>query len=250
MGSNPIRATKLCRRSRCWYLSTLFQGVVREFDSRRRHQNIMAAKPGFKQHCDLCDRDIGTYAFKRHRRACARPKIPTAPRSGRYSPGGWNKGLTKFTDPRLSRTGDTYRSRYAQGLYKVVDRSHPPERRKRISESVFKAHREGRMGQWTRKEPSYAEKFMRSLIQNEFSNKDVCEEYRIGRYRVDFAWLSTRKIIEIDGRQHDLPNAVEYDRIRDAFIQSEGWTILRIKWMEMFRNTQYWKSLAKKFVDG
>lgn len=106
------------------------------------------------------------------------------------------------------------------------------------------------MGQWTRKEPSYAEKFMRSLIQNEFSNKDVCEEYRIGRYRVDFAWLSTRKIIEIDGRQHDLPNAVEYDRIRDAFIQSEGWTILRIKWMEMFRNTQYWKSLAKKFVDG
>ena len=106
------------------------------------------------------------------------------------------------------------------------------------------------MGQWTRKEPSYPEKFMKCLIQNEFSNKDVREEYRIGRYRVDFAWLEARKVIEIDGRQHDTPAAIEYDKIRDEFIQNEGWTILRIKWTEMFRNTQHWKNVAKEFIDG
>jgi very-short-patch-repair endonuclease len=46
----------------------------------------------------------------------------------------------------------------------------------------------------------------------------------IGPYFADFACRSVKLIIELDGSQHA---ESEYDRRRDAFMQAEGYSVLR-----------------------
>ena len=49
----------------------------------------------------------------------------------------------------------------------------------------------------------------------------------IGRYIVDFYCASAKIVIELDGGQHYEPEAMEADRIRDAYLNSLGLTVLR-----------------------
>ena len=49
----------------------------------------------------------------------------------------------------------------------------------------------------------------------------------IGRYIVDFYCASARIVIELDGGQHYEPEAMEADRVRDAYLNSLGLTVLR-----------------------
>ena len=47
----------------------------------------------------------------------------------------------------------------------------------------------------------------------------------IGRYIVDFVCVERRLIIELDGGQH--AEQVTYDQQRDAWLRSQGYTVLR-----------------------
>lgn len=47
----------------------------------------------------------------------------------------------------------------------------------------------------------------------------------IGRYIADFVCLELRLIIEIDGGQH--AEQTEYDQVRDTWLRSEGYIVLR-----------------------
>jgi very-short-patch-repair endonuclease len=49
----------------------------------------------------------------------------------------------------------------------------------------------------------------------------------IGRYIVDFACLSKRLVIEVDGVQHQAPEGRTKDAVRDAWLQGQGFTVLR-----------------------
>ena len=48
-----------------------------------------------------------------------------------------------------------------------------------------------------------------------------------GRYIVDFYCASARIVIELDGGQHYEPEAMEADRIRDAYLNCLGLRVLR-----------------------
>ncbi len=52
-------------------------------------------------------------------------------------------------------------------------------------------------------------------------------EQEIGRYRADFVCLRRRVIVEVDGGVHDLPGRRERDAARDAWLQHEGYVVLR-----------------------
>lgn len=60
----------------------------------------------------------------------------------------------------------------------------------------------------------------------------------IGPYVVDFVCFKSRMIIEVDGGQHALPDGVEGDRIRDAFLESEGFQVLRFWNSDIDRNLE------------
>jgi very-short-patch-repair endonuclease len=49
----------------------------------------------------------------------------------------------------------------------------------------------------------------------------------VGRYVVDFADYGRRLAIEVDGSHHGAPDAEARDRVRDAWLSDQGFTVLR-----------------------
>jgi len=52
-------------------------------------------------------------------------------------------------------------------------------------------------------------------------------QHPLGPYIHDFVCLSKKVVIEVDGPVHD--GKVDYDRRRDLWIKSQGFTVMRIK---------------------
>ncbi len=49
----------------------------------------------------------------------------------------------------------------------------------------------------------------------------------IGRYIVDFASFRFKLVVEADGGQHGRTEAINLDQVRDAFLRSQGFAVLR-----------------------
>lgn len=168
----------------------------------------------------------------------------------------WNKGLTKETDVRLQKSSNTYKRKYADGEIKSYWKGKmlPKEMREKISISMKKAHSEGRAhnigkSRWNN-EPSYPEQFFMKVIENEFVDKDYKREFCFIKYSLDFAWVHKKRVIEIDGEQHE--RFEEYknrDKEKDKLLQKNGWKVFRIKWKDMYNDTKYWINKAKMFID-
>ena len=82
----------------------------------------------------------------------------------------------------------------------------------------------------------YAKKLRREMTKEErklwylFLKTLPCTVKRqkvIGNYIVDFCISSANLVIELDGSQHYEPDNKEYDRQRDDFLRSQGYTVLR-----------------------
>jgi very-short-patch-repair endonuclease len=128
------------------------------------------------------------------------------------------------------------------------------ETKKKISEAMKKAHAEGRAwnigkSRWNNT-PSYPEQFFMKVIENEFEDKDYENELPFHRFSLDFAWIHKKRVIEIDGSQHErFQEYKERDEKKDELLKSEGWEVLRIQWKDMFHNTKVWTKHAKDFID-
>jgi very-short-patch-repair endonuclease len=60
------------------------------------------------------------------------------------------------------------------------------------------------------------------------------KQHPVGAYIADFACLKPALIVELDGSQHAVQNA--YDRSRDAFLKTQGFTVLRFASNAVFQN--------------
>jgi very-short-patch-repair endonuclease len=49
----------------------------------------------------------------------------------------------------------------------------------------------------------------------------------IGRYIVDFVLFRSQLVIEADGGQHGMPEGAQSNQVRDDFLQSQGFRVLR-----------------------
>ncbi len=67
-------------------------------------------------------------------------------------------------------------------------------------------------------------KLWQALRAKRFEGYKFKRQVPIGNYIVDFACLSHRLVIEVDGSQHD---DNDYDRRRDAWLQAQGFTVQR-----------------------
>lgn len=168
----------------------------------------------------------------------------------------WNKGLTKENNESVRRGGEELKRRYANGELKTwCDGKNLTEATKnKISEAMKKAHAENRahnigMSRWNN-EPSYPEKWFMTVIENEFEDKDYVREYSFGRFSLDFAWISKKKCIEIDGEQHQrFQSYKERDERKDALLKENGWNVLRLVWKEVYRNPKESIRKAKTFIE-
>lgn len=79
----------------------------------------------------------------------------------------------------------------------------------------------------------------------------MTRELWFSKFRLDFAWEHKKKVIEIDGSQHERDeNQKHRDNRKDAPLKKEGWEVLRIRWIDLYNETQKYINLAKEFIDG
>ncbi len=65
------------------------------------------------------------------------------------------------------------------------------------------------------------------LRADRFEGMKFRRQHPIGKYIVDFVCLEKKLIIELDGGQHALPDEILKDRQRDAWLEKEGYTVVR-----------------------
>lgn len=78
---------------------------------------------------------------------------------------------------------------------------------------------------------SFPEKYFSEVFQKE--NIRVEKYYQVGLYELDFCIPEKKIDIEIDGNQHyDDNKIVESDRRRTAYLEADGWDVIRIRWSD------------------
>jgi very-short-patch-repair endonuclease len=70
---------------------------------------------------------------------------------------------------------------------------------------------------------SDAERLVWSRLRYQALGVKFRRQHPIGPYVTDFACLSHRVVVELDGSQH----SPTYDRARDACMRKRGWSVLR-----------------------
>jgi very-short-patch-repair endonuclease len=105
-------------------------------------------------------------------------------------------------------------------------------------------------------------KSLRSFLRNQSTSAEAalwnilkskrCEgrkfrrQYSVGNYIVDFCFPSERLIIELDGDPHGEYHRIMKDEIRDNYLTSLGFTVLRFENRFVFQYPEYIKSEIRK----
>ena len=94
-----------------------------------------------------------------------------------------------------------------------------------------------------RRFPTEAEACLwRRLRRRAFKGLKFRRQLPLGKYIVDFVCLEKRLIIELDGGQHNAEAQRPYDRLRDQWLRSQGFQILRYGNNEVFDE---WEAIAE-----
>lgn len=90
-----------------------------------------------------------------------------------------------------------------------------------------------------RNQPSDAEKRLWGFLEaGQIGGHKFRRQAAIGHYIVDFVCFSHQLIIELDGPQHLEPSAMEHDARRTAWIDSQGFRVLRFRNQELDEDIQ------------
>ena len=101
-----------------------------------------------------------------------------------------------------------------------------------------------------RRDPSRAEKLCWELIRaHRMEGIKFRRQYPLGPYFADFACVSKRLVIEIDGDHH--ADKAEADAQRTAFMESLGWKVVRSGAAEAVQNPEgIWAAIQALVSDG
>ena len=195
--------------------------------------------------CQFCHKQFKLHGLKNHERYCdLNPNKSVYYRCYRkdriyYVPGGWNKGLTKETDERVKKMSETVKKHYKEGLYQIWCTGKTKENNETVrkiaesnSEYMKKKHKKGEAFYWGKYgKISYPEQYFMNIFNKEFPPYEY--NYHELTYYLDFAWVQSKKYIEIDGEQHK--KQIEHDIERDNKLKELGWSCIRVDWSKFIK---------------
>jgi len=207
--------------------------------------------------CPICSKEyskkgICSHIFRSHTKD---GKYNSFKDNNRLYTSSWNKGLIKETDLRIKKSGEKLKESLNSGKVIPPQTGKPiaPEIKAKISNTMKIAHKEGRAwnigkSRWNNK-ASYPEEFFMKVIENEFEDKNYIREFNVGIYSIDFAWTDKKLAIEIDGQQHKrFEEYKQRDLRKDECLLENGWKVLRILWIDMYKDPHKWIKIAKDFI--
>ena len=94
-----------------------------------------------------------------------------------------------------------------------------------------------RIAKILRKRPTDAERYLWTMLRRkQIHSYKFRRQVPIGNYVVDFACMNKRLVIELDGGQH--ARQEEYDTLRDAWLQEQGFQVIRFWNNQVFKETE------------
>lgn len=119
----------------------------------------------------------------------------------------------------------------------------PNTTRMKISEalkSFYAEHKESASYKYNHyTKGSWAEDYFRDLFIRE-GITGWEQQFRVSRYRLDFAFTRNKIDFEVDGHQHYVDKRIiEHDKVRTANLEALGWRVVRVRWSE-------WNALSKE----
>ena len=90
-----------------------------------------------------------------------------------------------------------------------------------------------------RQKQTKAEELFWELVRNrKFLNLKFRRQHQIGHYIADFYCDELKLVIEFDGQVHSNPERIKHDSIRDKFLTSSGFTVIRFKNEELLNTPE------------
>jgi len=90
-----------------------------------------------------------------------------------------------------------------------------------------------------RKNATPAEQIFWEMVRDrKFLNLKFRRQHQIGDYIADFYCHEVKLVIELDGNVHDIAERIKKDNKRDAYLKSQGFSVLRIKNKRLFEDTE------------
>ncbi|MEZ5953231.1 MAG: endonuclease domain-containing protein [Hyphomonas sp.] len=88
-----------------------------------------------------------------------------------------------------------------------------------------------------RRDSSFPERLLWSKLRNrQLGGWKFRRQHPVGPYFADFACLEVKLIVELDGDSHGTDSQRAHDNIRTAFLQEEGWDIIRFWNIHLLEN--------------
>src|SRR5262245_50705400 len=102
-----------------------------------------------------------------------------------------------------------------------------------------------------RNNPTEAErKLWYFLRRKQFSNVKFRRKFPIDAYIVDFVSFKAKLIIEADGGDHNLPENIEYDKIRTIKLEKLGFKVLRFWNHEILHDIEIVLETIYQFINN
>ena len=76
------------------------------------------------------------------------------------------------------------------------------------------------------------------MRNRQLKGKQVYRQKIIGDYIVDFYCPNAKLIIEVDGGQHYTEEGLRKDKIRDAYIEKQGFKVIRFSDVDVLSNIE------------
>ncbi|MGH6871128.1 MAG: endonuclease domain-containing protein [Rhizomicrobium sp.] len=85
------------------------------------------------------------------------------------------------------------------------------------------------------------------LRRNALGGLRFRRQHPIGPYIADFAAPLARLVIELDGGSHATDEAHKFDQVRDRYMRSRGWQVLRFRNDEVYQSLMFSLSFRRTF---
>ncbi|MDP2387848.1 MAG: endonuclease domain-containing protein [Bacteroidota bacterium] len=98
------------------------------------------------------------------------------------------------------------------------------------------------------RETSAEDLFWKMARNRKILNLKIRRQHPIGIYIADFYCHELKLVIELDGSIHDLEHVKQKDKVREAFLISEGLKIMRFSNDDVFANPHLIEEAIKKIM--
>ena len=100
-----------------------------------------------------------------------------------------------------------------------------------------------------RANPTEAENILWKYLRNKQIGYKFRRQQIIDNYIVDFVCLEKQLIIEVDGKYHNVTEQKEYDELREQYLSSQGYTVIRFTNEEITSNIDNTIYAIKKHLE-